>query len=115
MGGRGSAGGNAKASAVSKATANKSTADERNARELARVERENRASGVEAIQELKKGESYSIQWSKNETREGTYIGGRIINGIAVQEFRGTNGKIMRIDNEDVKKSVRKIKKKKKEN
>lgn len=121
FGGRGSAGGNAKeraeAAANKQATTNRESAgenfstrlsaDERNSRELARVQRENRQSGIESVRSLEKGQSYDIQWSKNEVRQGTYLGGRIINGDSVQEFRGTNGRIMRLDNDDIKKRVRK--------
>lgn len=79
----------------------RSTADERNARELARVNREARLNpGVQDRQSLKKGESYTMDWTKNETRTGVYIGSRMVNGFVVSEFRQANGKIIQVEDED---------------
>lgn len=81
----------------------KSTADERNRQELARVQRENRLSGAA---DLKKGETYSIKWGKGE-RTAKYVGGEVINGIAVRKFRDSKGKTLIVDNDDVKRNVKK--------
>ena len=37
-----------------------------------------------------------------DLRELRDLGGKMINGNAVHEFQGANGKIMRIDNDDLK-------------
>lgn len=116
FGGRGSAGGNAKGQAEANANASGTTvlpskrptlsAEERNQRELMRAERESASKGVVSADSLKKGETYSIQWG-NEVKQGTYIGGKVVNGDAVRDFRGTDGKIMRIDNEYIQQLVKK--------
>ena len=77
------------------------TADERNARELARVERENRNSGLNDRNQLKKGETYTFDWG-SERRTGTYTGTKLINGTVVNEFKLSNGKITRIEDEDIR-------------
>lgn len=83
----------------------RTTAEERNNRELARVERENRTNAALAAQDLRRNEVYDIQWGR-EVRQGTFIGNRMINGIPVSEFRSSNGSVMRLDSEDVRRDVR---------
>lgn len=81
------------------------TADERNRQELARVQRENRTNSALAAQDLQRGQSYNIQWTRNEVRTGTYIGSQMVNGIAVSRFRGSDGRVMVIDNDDIRRTV----------
>ena len=80
----------------------RSSVEERNARELARVERENRQSGLIDRQQLRQGESYTFDWGRNDTRTGTYIGTRLINGTVVNEFRQSNGRIARVEDADLR-------------
>ena len=73
FGGRGSSGGKGgggKAGGGKIISGPKPTADERNAQELARVQRENRNLGISAIKDLKKNETYDIQWGKNMSAAG---------------------------------------------
>ena len=78
------------------------TADQRNARELMRVERENRNSGLTDRNKLKEGERYDMDWGKNEVRSGVYLGTRLINGTVVNEFKQDNNRVIRIEDEDIR-------------
>ena len=78
------------------------TTEERNSRELARVERENHQSGLTDRQQLQEGVSYTMNWSRNETRTGTYLGTRLVGNTVVNEFRQSNGRIIRLEDEDIR-------------
>ena len=88
-------------------TTSKLTAAERNARELARVERENRASGINEARELVKNQWYSVQMNKSDTREAYFVRRELTNGEVVAVFRDRNGHNLGILQEDLKKRVTK--------